>query len=35
MVGRNFEPFTTWARVSIAIPEEMAYFAQTYKKLYD
>lgn len=34
MVGRNFEPFTKWARVSIAKPEEMAYFVQTYKKLY-
>lgn len=34
MVGRNFEPFTTWARVSVAKPEEMAYFVQTYKKLY-
>ena len=34
MVGRNFEPFTNWARVSVAKPEEMAYFAQTYKKLY-
>ena len=27
-------PFTTWARVSMAKPEEMAYFVQTYKKLY-
>jgi len=34
MVGRTFQPFTTWARVSIAKPEEMAYFVQTYKKLY-
>ena len=34
MVGRTFQPFTTWARVSMAKPEEMAYFVQTYKKLY-
>lgn len=33
-VGRPFPPYTTWARVSIAKPEEMAYFVQTYKKLY-
>lgn len=34
LVGRPFQPFTTWARVSISKPEEMAYFVQTYKKLY-
>lgn len=34
LVGRPFQPYTTWARVSIARPEEMAYFVQTYKKLY-
>lgn len=34
LVGRPFQPFTTWARVSMAKPEEMAYFVQTYKKLY-
>lgn len=34
LVGRTFQPFTTWARVSMAKPEEMAYFVQTYKKLY-
>jgi histidinol-phosphate aminotransferase len=33
-VGRPFPPFTTWARVSIAKPEEMSYFVQTYKGLY-
>jgi histidinol-phosphate aminotransferase len=33
-VGRPFPPFTTWARVSIAKPEEMTYFVQTYKALY-
>lgn len=34
LVGRPFQPFTTWARVSMAKPEEMAYFVETYKKLY-
>jgi len=34
MVGRLFQPYPTWARVSIAKPEEMAYFVQTYKTLY-
>ncbi|MES2624457.1 MAG: aminotransferase class I/II-fold pyridoxal phosphate-dependent enzyme [Pseudomonadota bacterium] len=34
LVGRPFQPFTTWARVSMAKPEEMAYFVQTYKKLF-
>ncbi|MDP2284845.1 MAG: histidinol-phosphate transaminase, partial [Pseudohongiella sp.] len=34
MVGRTFQPFPTWVRVSMAKPEEMAYFVQTYKKLY-
>lgn len=34
MVGRTFQPYPTWARVSMAKPEEMAYFVQTYKKLY-
>lgn len=34
LVGRPFQPFTTWARVSIAKPEQMAYFVQTYKELY-
>lgn len=34
MVGRRFEPFREWARVSIAKPEEMAYFVQVYKSLY-
>ena len=33
MVGRPFPPFTNWARVSMQTPEEMAYFAQTYRKL--
>lgn len=32
-VGRAFAPFTTWARVSMQTPEEMAYFVQTYRKL--
>jgi histidinol-phosphate aminotransferase len=34
MVGRPFAPFTKWARVSMQKPEEMAYFVQTYKKLF-
>lgn len=34
LVGRLFQPYPTWARVSIAKPEEMAYFVQTYKSLY-
>jgi histidinol-phosphate aminotransferase len=34
LVGRTFQPYPTWARVSIAKPEEMAYFVETYKKLY-
>lgn len=34
MVGRPFQPFTTWARVSISKPEEMAYFVEVYKELY-
>lgn len=34
MVGRPFPPMLDWLRVSMAKPEEMAYFVQTYKKLY-
>ncbi len=34
MVGRAFPPYRTWARVSMQKPEEMAYFVQTYKKLF-
>ena len=34
LVGRTFAPFTNWARVSIATPEQMAYFVQIYRKLY-
>ncbi len=33
-VGRPFPPFRNWARVSMAKPDEMRYFVQTYKKLY-
>lgn len=33
MVGRPFPPMTDWLRVSMAKPEEMKYFVQTYKKL--
>jgi histidinol-phosphate aminotransferase len=34
MVGRPFPPMLNWLRVSMAKPEEMRYFVQTYKKLY-
>lgn len=34
LTGRNFPPFSNWARVSIAKPEQVAYFVQTYKTLY-
>lgn len=34
MVGRPFQPYTNWARVSISKPEEMAYFVETYKELF-
>lgn len=33
MVGRAFPPFTTWARVSMQKPEDMAWFAQTFRKI--
>jgi histidinol-phosphate aminotransferase len=33
MVGRPFPPKTDWLRVSMAKPDEMKYFVQTYKKL--
>ena len=31
-IGRPFPPFITWARVSMAKPEDMAYFAEVYEK---
>ena len=31
MTGRAFPPYTTWARISMAKPEEMKYFVQVYK----
>ena len=34
LIGRPFPPFRDWARVSMAKPEEMQYFAQVYKTLY-
>lgn len=34
LVGRPFPPMTDWLRVSMAKPQEMKYFVQTYKKLY-
>ncbi len=33
-VGRPFPPFRNWMRLSMAKPEEMRYFVETYKKLY-
>ncbi len=33
-VGRPFPPFTNWMRLSMAKPDEMRYFVQTYRKLY-
>ena len=33
-VGRPFFPFRNWMRLSMAKPDEMRYFVQTYKKLY-
>ena len=34
MVGRPFPPMLDWLRVSMAKPDEMRYFVQTYQKLY-
>lgn len=34
MVGRPFPPMLDWLRVSMAKPDEMRFFVQTYKKLY-
>jgi len=34
IVGRPFPPMLNWLRVSMAKPDEMRYFVQTYKKLY-
>jgi histidinol-phosphate aminotransferase len=33
-LGRSFPPMLDWLRVSMAKPDEMRYFVQTYKKLY-
>ncbi len=33
-VGRPFPPFTNWMRLSMAKPDEMRYFVQTYRKLF-
>ncbi len=32
MVGREFQPYTTWCRVSMGKPEDMVYFAEVYEK---
>jgi len=34
LTGRAFPPFTRWARISMAKPDDMRYFVQVYKKLY-
>jgi len=34
MTGRAFPPYTKWARISMAKPDEMRYFVQVYKKLF-
>ncbi len=34
MVGRPFPPMLDWLRVSMAKPDEIRYFVQTYKKLF-
>lgn len=34
IVGRPFPPMLDWLRVSMAKPDEMRYFVQTYKKLF-
>ena len=33
-IGRPFPPFTNWMRLSMAKPDEMRYFVQTWRKLY-
>jgi histidinol-phosphate aminotransferase len=33
-VGRPFPPYRNWMRLSMAKPNEMRYFVQTYRKLY-
>lgn len=32
--GRPFPPYLTWSRISMAKPEEMRYYVQTYKRLF-
>lgn len=32
LVGREFQPYTTWCRVSMGKPEDMVYFAEVYEK---
>lgn len=32
LLGRPFPPFTDWCRVSMARPEDMAYFVEAYEK---
>jgi len=32
--GRPFPPYLTWSRISMAKPDEMRYYVQTYKRLF-
>ncbi len=32
LTGREFKPFTNWVRLSLCKPEEMQFFADTYKR---
>ena len=34
MIGRAFQPFNTWARVSMQKPEAMQYFTEVYTRLF-
>lgn len=34
LTGRSFPPFTRWARISMAKPDDMRYFVQVYKNLF-
>lgn len=34
LTGRDFPPYTNWARISMAKPDEMRYFVNVYKRVY-
>jgi len=34
LTGRDFPPYTNWARISMSTPEDMQYFVQVYKRIY-